>query len=218
MERLILPMAFKNLAVYSKGQHIVYDGSKTFSDFYGDNLKKIATASEIIWKCGTTFRHACDISTLYIQGILVSSPNYPGPFSSESFIIENLTICTRNGLLVTFSNPARQIDVDRLDGWESSVEFWIQSHNVPFLTKTLDNYYIKDIERKDVQPSYTFFDAFGSNYDISNVECYIVKCTGHDVDNANGLFEVLAEASKTFTDKPIETLDEETATCSEDEL
>jgi hypothetical protein len=185
---------------------------KTFTDFYGDNLKKIATASDIIWKCGNTFRHACDISVLYVQGILVSSPYHFGPILCESGpIAEHLTNCTRNGLLTTSSEPAQKTTPSEFNDWEDEIKtaavgFWVQHHNVPTLMKTLDKYKITNIRRTDVDGDkvlYKFSDEFGSNYHVSDAECYFVVFEGIDIRESNGLFDILVEASRSFTDDSV---------------
>jgi len=193
--------AFENLSMLERDNYTVATNN------YAQDVDALIKGTAQIWRSGLTFRQACDISVLYLQGILPTAPYHLGPLSSETNNVSTLCQrCTRLGLLTVSSEPVQQgisIVGERYKVSNASVLFWIKKHNVPTLLRYLDEnrFSIKLFSSEDNK----FSSEFGESYRIedNHTESYFVTDLKPDT---NELFEIIWLAAKEFTDLPLHLL------------
>ena len=141
--------------------------------------------------------------TLYVTGLLPTSPSHSGPILAETGGISRyIAQCNRNGILTVTSEPAqvdreihglREYTVDK-----ASVEIFIREHNEELLMTSLAEYG----DRFEVQyPPDPLSHELGESYSIAD------KYTRHlfIIDNmvgSNDMYQILANISRDFTDYP----------------
>lgn len=137
---------------------------------YADRVANLIKGTVELWAAGSTFRNACDISVLYVTGLLPTSPYHAGPIWAESTgIAPQLTRCTRNGLLTISSEPYGS-DINVITGRQftvenASIQFYVKNHNNQTLLYGLEEYG----DRFDIQnPKTKFSDEFGPSYSIED--------------------------------------------------
>jgi hypothetical protein len=174
---------------------------------YAKRIKYLILGTGSLWNAGTTFRNACDISVLYVTGLLPNSPYHYGPITSESNALTyKLAQCTRNGLLTTSSEPVQSGDMNVITGEyvsvsNASIEFWIKKHNSIIMLKTLrERKYSNRFNIEEIKDAY-FSELFGPSYDIENdhVTRYFIIDT---LQGTNEIFDILKNISSQFTEYP----------------
>jgi len=169
---------------------------------FAKRVKNLILGTDSLWKGGVTFRNACDISVLYVTGLIPTSPYHFGPITSESSpLTYKLARCTRNGLLTVSSEPVQSGDINIITGEivivvNASVEFWIKKHNVKLLLDSLTNKFdIAHIE------TCKFSDEFGASYAVEDdyTTRYFITDTKK---GTNEIYDLLGDISTKFTEFP----------------
>ena len=176
------------------------------SNEYAERLRDLTRGTGVLWSSGTTFRNACDISVLYVTGLIPNSPYHTGPILSESNDIStDLAQCTRNGILTISSEPVQTGYEEYTNLYykidNASVEFWIRNENIPHLTTSLNEY--GDRFRIDIKSreKIKFTDEFGPSYYGEND--HTTSMFIHDTQpGTNEMFKILARISSQFEYDP----------------
>lgn len=178
---------------------------------YARRAKDLIKGTAILWISGNTFRNACDIMTLYVTGLLPTSPSHAGPILSESSGIgKYLAQCNRNGILTLSSEPA-QVDygIHDLDEFvieNANIEIMLRKHNLQLLLSTLKEY---DSEMGSVEPRFQIKELEGKLSQDLGVSYSIADDGVHHLGiidrkkGSNELYQILANVSKEFTDHPV---------------
>lgn len=172
---------------------------------YAQRSKDLIKGTAILWLSGTTFRNACDIMTLYVTGLLPTSPSHAGPILSESRGIgPAIAQCNRNGLLTVASEPA-QTDYNIRTGQpytveNASIEIYVRNHNLPLLLGGLEAY---GEQRFDIQyPTSPLSHDLGPSYKSEDQYCTSLFITDNQSDT-NEMYNLLAAISGSFTEFPV---------------
>lgn len=183
----------------------VHPGLSKYSEFAAQASRKVYEAAPLLWASGTTFRQACDLSVLFVMGIIPISPYHLGPMDAESGpFTDKFAQMTRNGLLTTISEPVGS-DTEILNGTtyhisRASVGFWIRLHNEKHIENMLDK--LGDGVKVEIM-EVKFGQEFGKSY-RSEDDLTINYFIEGDEELGNGLFDALLEASYNFTQFPEE--------------
>jgi len=171
---------------------------------YAQRMKSLIKGTPQLWAAGHTFRNACDISVLYVTGLLPSSPYHIGPILSESTgIATQLAACTRNGLLTTSSEPAQK-DVDiygeEFEVENASVQFWVQNSNKDYLMKRLGEHGTR-FTFKQLPQEVKFSEEFGPSYfgeDSQTTSMFLTDTK----KGSNEIYKILVDISREFSVQP----------------
>lgn len=167
------------------------------TDFMGQSAKILYKATPLLWARGKTFRHACSLSVLFLEGIIPLTPYHLGSMEGESGpLIDKFISMTRNGLLTLSSEPAQSgtniHTGETFEVTEATVEFFIEKRNIQHIQHLIDHdnvavEYIDGSFSGTMGPSYTGVDPHV-------IHMFMIG----DSSLGNELFDLLNEASYNF--------------------